>query len=236
VPVTIAALNDPDQQSDSATFHCTAPGLTTVFILATEQDNTTNVTLTTSVNVPAWGSVSPASGTYLVGATVQVTASPATYFLFSNWSGGASGSANPLGVVLNSNVTLQAVFTEILTTNHPTPLWWLASYGFTENVETAVATIGANGLPVWQSYIAGLNPTNSSDRLLLSLNHSGSDLVLNWNTVTGRVYTIWQGTNLISSFTPMPDASNLPPSVKALTNPPIQPSPATFYRLQVQKP
>jgi len=194
------------------------------------------VTLTTSANVPAWGSVSPASGSYPLGAIVQVTASPATYFLFSNWSGGASGSANPLGILVNSNVTLEAVFAEMLTTDHPTPLWWLASYGFTQNVETVVNTIGANGLPVWQSYIAGLNPTNSTDRLLLSLNRRGSDLVLNWNTVTGRVYTIWEGANLMTSFTPIPGASNLPSSVQGLTNPPIQPSPATFYRLQVQKP
>ncbi len=235
VPVTIAALNDPDQQSDSATFHCTSPGLTTVSVLATEQDNNSNLTLTATVNDPAWGSVSPTNGSYPIGDSIQVTATPATYFFFFHWSGDASGTSNPLNVLLNSNVTLQAVFAEMVTTNHPTPLWWLASYGFTQDVESVVNTISANGLPLWQSYIAGLDPTNPADRLLLSLSRNGSDLVLNWNTVTGRVYTIWEGTNM-TSFTPLVGASNLPASVHSLTNPPTQPSPATFYRLQVQKP
>ena len=99
VPVVIAALNDPDQQSGSATFNCSAAGLTTVLIVATEQDNTPNVTLTASVNVPAWGSVSPTNGSYPVGSTVQVTASPAPYFLFSQWTGDESGAREPtLGI------------------------------------------------------------------------------------------------------------------------------------------
>ncbi len=236
VPVTIAALNDPDQQSGSATFNCSAGGLTTVLVLATELDNTPDVTLSATVNVPAWGSVSPTNGSYPVGATVQVTASPATYFLFSQWTGDESGTVNPLPVLLRSNITLQAVFGEILTTNYPTPLWWLASYGFTQDVETAVTSIGPNGMPLWQTYIAGLNPTNPTSQLLLSLDRNDSDLVLNWNTVSGRVYTIWESTNLTASFAPLMVASNLPSSIQSLTNPPSNPSPATFYRLQVQKP
>ena len=236
VPVTIAALNDPDQESGSATFNCSAAGLTPVLILATEQDNTPNVTLTASVNIPAWGNVSPTNGNYPVGSTVQVTASPAPYFLFSQWTGDESGTVNPLSILLNSNTTLQAVFGEILTTNYPTPLWWLAAYGFTQDVETAVATIGANGMPLWQTYLAGLNPTNPTSQLWLSLDRSGSDLVLNWNAVTGRVYTIWESTNLATSFAPLLVASNLPSAIQSLTNPPPNSSPATFYRLQVQKP
>ena len=109
------------------------------------------------------------------------------------------------------------------------------SYGFTQDVESVVNTISANGLPLWQSYIAGLDPTNPADRLLLSMSRNGSDLVLNWNTVIGRVYTIWESTNM-SSFTALVGASNLSASVQGLTNPPTQPSSATFYRLQVQKP
>jgi hypothetical protein len=235
VLVTIAALDDADQQSDSATFHCTASGLTTVSVLATEQDNNSNLTFTATVNDPAWGSVSPTNGSYPIGDSIQVTVTPATYFFFSHWSGDASGTSNPLNVLLNSNVTLQAVFAEMVTTNHATPLWWLAAYGFTQDVESVVNTISANGLPLWQSYIAGLDPTNPADRLLLSMSRNGSDFVLKWNTATGRVYTIWESTNM-SSFTPLVGASNLPASVQCLTNPPTQTSSATFYRLQVQKP
>jgi hypothetical protein len=236
VPVIIAALTDADQQSNSATFDCSAGGLSTVLILATEQDNTPDVTFTASVNIPLWGSVSPTNGSYPVGTTLQVTATPAPYFLFDQWTGDAPGAVNPIILLLNSNTSLQAVFGEVFTTNYPTPLWWLAAYGYTQDVETAVTTIGANGMPLWQTYIAGLNPTNPASRLLLALDHFGADLVLNWNTVPGRVYTIWEGTNLTTGFAPLMDASNLPPSVQSLTNPPLHPSTTTFYRLQVQKP
>lgn len=236
VPVIIAALTDPDQQSDVATFSCSGSGLATVLVLTTEQDNTPNATLTVTVNIPTWGSASPTNGSYPVGAIVPVMANPAPYFLFSHWTGDASGAVNPLPVLLSSNVTLQAVFGEMFTSNRPTPLWWLASHGFTQDVEAAVTTLGANGLPVWQSYIAGLDPTDPASRLRLGLDRIGSDLVLNWNTVSGRVYTIWESTNLTSSFTPLIGASDLPASIQSLTNPPLPPTPESFYRLQVQKP
>jgi hypothetical protein len=65
---------------------------------------------------------------------------------------------------------------------------------------------------------------------------SGNSSVLNWNTTTGRVYTLWWSTNIKGSFIPVPGASNLSWTIHSFTNP-IQPaSPIVLYRLQVWKP
>jgi len=194
--------------------------------------------LTANANNSAWGTVNPTNGTYPSGTSVQVAALPATYYQFVNWTGSGTGTNNPLTVVLNSNKTVQAVFSEILTTNHPTPWWWLASYGYTTGFETAVTTMGSNGIPLWQSYIAGLNPNdpNSQLRLLLTPGANGSGVVLNWTSVAGRVYTLSSGTDLMGAFTPVPNAVNLPSSVNGVTNAVSSASPRMFYRLEVQKP
>lgn len=196
-----------------------------------------NYTLTATVNHPAWGSVNPTNVTSPSGSSVPVTATPATYFRFLNWTGGATGTNNPLSVVLSSNTTVQAVFAEILTTNHPTPWWWLAANGVTNNFESAVATLGNNGMPLWQSYIAGLNPSNPASQLRLNLTaFASNNAVLQWNTVTGRVYTIWSSQNPASGFAPLASAVNLPATVTSFTNAVSPLAPATYYRLQVQKP
>ncbi len=194
-------------------------------------------TLTVAANNSAWGSVNPTNGIYSSGTSVQVTATPATYFQFANWTGGVTGTNNPLTVLMNTNLAVQAVFREILTTNHPTPWWWLAANGYTQNLESAVTTIGSNGMALWQSYIAGLNPGNPSSQLRLSLASVVNGVaVLHWDAVTGRVYTVWSSANPAGGFSPIPSAINLPATTTYFTNAPGPASSTMFYRLEVQKP
>jgi len=193
--------------------------------------------LTTVANNPAWGTVTPSTGTYPSGSTVDVTARPATYFLFKNWAGDASGTNNPVTVSLDANRSVEAVFEEILTTNYPTPHWWLASCGYTQNLESAVTTVGVNGMALWQSYIAGLNPNDPASQMRLFVSRgSGNNVVLLWNAATGRVYTVWSSTNGMNGFAPISSAANLPCTITAITNGPINSSPMTLYRLEVRKP
>jgi hypothetical protein len=132
---------------------------------------------------------------------------------------------------------VQAVFKEILTTNHATPLWWLASCGYTQDWETAVSLIGSNDLPLWQSYIAGLNPNDPDSQLGLSMLSfaAGQPVVLQWQTVTGRLYTVLTSTNAFTGFRAIPSAVDLPASIASLTNA-SDPVPARFYRLEVRLP
>jgi len=171
--------------------------------------------LLVTANNPSWGTVDPPGGTYSQGSTVQITATPAIYYQFLNWTGDATGTNNPLTVQVNTNMLLQAGFGEILTSNYPTPWWWLASYGYTQDLESAVTTPGSNGVPLWQSYIAGLNPNDPNSQLRLSVGggSTGGNVVLHWNTVTGRVYTVWSSPDAISSFSPLPNAANLPSTI-----------------------
>lgn len=196
------------------------------------------VLLATSVNRPDWGAVSPAPGHHPAGSPVEIKAIPAPHFRFAGWRGGASGATNPLSLVLNTNLEVQAIFAEILTTNHPTPCWWLAEQGMTSHLESAVSRIGANGLPLWQSYIAGLDPDdpNSQLRLLVTHDVQKANWVLNWNTVTGRVYSIWWSTNLRHGFSPLAGAANLPASVQSFTHTFDPHCPNVLYQLKVEKP
>jgi hypothetical protein len=198
----------------------------------------TDFVLTVTANESDWGSVNPSGGTYPEGTPVQVTATPSAYYRFVNWTGGVSGTSNPLTVVLNTNLSLQAVFAEILTSNHPTPQWWLAAYGYTQNFESVVNMVGSNGIPVWQSYIAGLNPGDPNSQLRLSLAPAGNgnNVALHWNAVTDRVYSVLSSTDPQGVFAPVPNAADLPATVTGFTNSINPASARMFYRLEVRKP
>ena len=73
---------------------------------------TTDCTLT--VNTVGQGSVSitPQQATYSAGSTVQLTATPASGYTFSGYSGDLSGSSNPATVTMTDDKALTATFTQ----------------------------------------------------------------------------------------------------------------------------
>lgn len=194
--------------------------------------------VSTSVNNPAWGSVTPISGNYPVASPLQFLATPANYYRFSHWTGSLTGTNNPIALNLTSNLTVTAVFAERFTTNYPTPYPWLASYGYTSNQETVITNLGANGHALWQSYLAGLNPTNPASQLRFTSQtvQHGTNFVLTWDTVPDRLYTLWFSTNIANGFAPLPGAVNLPATVSSFTNSFAPLTPQQLYRLEVQKP
>lgn len=194
--------------------------------------------LAVTANPANWGTVAPTGGTYTAGAVVEVRAMPQTYFRLRAWTGDAAGSNNPLTVVVDTNRAIQAEFAEILTTNHPTPLWWLAAAGSTNEFESAVTNTGANGMALWESYVAGLDPADPDSRLTLRgrLSDAGDGFVLEWSTVTGRVYTLLAGTNLAEGLFPISAMLDRPWDVSAYTNPVIGSRPAQFHQIRVRKP
>lgn len=58
------------------------------------------------------GSTNPVPGTYSYtpGATVQVSATPSEFAIFTGWSGDASGTTSPVTVTMNGDRTVQANF------------------------------------------------------------------------------------------------------------------------------
>ena len=73
---------------------------------------------TLSVTIVGSGSVTkaPDQATYAQGLTVSLQAAPAAGWSFVGWSGDASGSANPLLVVMNANKSITATFAQIAQT------------------------------------------------------------------------------------------------------------------------
>ena len=57
-----------------------------------------------------------------------MTASPAQYFTFGQWSGQVAGQDNPLQLLMDEDKAITAEFAAVLVTNG-VPQWWLASYG-----------------------------------------------------------------------------------------------------------
>jgi uncharacterized repeat protein (TIGR02543 family) len=67
--------------------------------------------LTTAAVPPEGGSVSGA-GTYNSGTVVPVTASPVIGWTFTGWSGDLTGTTNPTSILMNSNKSITANFTQ----------------------------------------------------------------------------------------------------------------------------
>jgi Divergent InlB B-repeat domain len=65
--------------------------------------------LTTAVNPPGAGTIS-GGGVFPAGSVQQLTATPASGYNFTSWSGDASGSANPVSVSMGSNRYVVANF------------------------------------------------------------------------------------------------------------------------------
>lgn len=66
-------------------------------------------TVTTSANPATDGTVT-GGGTYNSGASASLTATPAKGFEFTGWSGGATGTTNPLAITVDSDVNIIANF------------------------------------------------------------------------------------------------------------------------------
>jgi hypothetical protein len=80
-------------------------------------------TVQVKANPSDGGSVRPDSGQYEAGTKVAFTATPANGYRFDKWGTDASGSANPLSILVNNNITITANFIKQYTlavSNNPT--------------------------------------------------------------------------------------------------------------------
>lgn len=180
-----------------------------------------------------WGTVTPAGGSNTAGTVVQLLATPAPFYRFEGWTGGASGTQNPLTLTLASNVTVTAVFAELATAEHETPYSWLASVGYTNDFEAAAESVGANGMRVWESYIAGLDPSDPASQLRVDVEGlTANQCTLRWETVPGRTYTLLWSESPEGPFQPVTGGADLPAGVTNLAVTPA--SQIGFFRLGVR--
>lgn len=128
---------------------------------------------------------------------LPVTAIPDANYFFSGWSGGATGTANPLSVIVNSNMTITANFSNMyaLTVNggsailNSAPIT-SASYG------TTGITISANAPPSGQTFVAWIGDTanvanvNLSSTTITSMPASNVTITATYKTTSTKTYTL----------------------------------------------
>ena len=136
----------------------------------------------------------PNQQTYNSGATVKFTATPATGYKFSSWSGDASGSTNPLTVTMNANKNITANFTLIAVST------------YTLNVGAQNGTVAKN--PNQQTYNSGTkvsltatpatgyqfsswsgDATGSTNPLTITMN-ANKNITANFTVIPANAYTL----------------------------------------------
>jgi hypothetical protein len=92
----------------------------------------------------------------------------------------------------------------------------------------------ANGVnTIYETYIAGLNPTNPASVFLISdFRPLTSASTLQWQSVSGRVYSVYWTTNLLNSFQPL--ETNIAWPQNSWTNVIHEVQAGGFYRINVQ--
>jgi hypothetical protein len=131
---------------------------------------------------------------------------------------------------------INAQFKAITTLGHGTPLWWLAGLGYTNDFEQAEAAMGANGFAHWESYVAGLNPSDPTSQLRVSYAPGPTEGTwqVNWDPVPGRAYTILQSSTVEGGFVPVPGGASLPATESSLSLPLDPGAPSLFLKVGVE--
>ena len=150
----------------------------------------------------------PAESWHASGAQVTVTATPSSDRRFAGWEGdldGCSRQDNVLAVPMDRPRSVRAKFKALVppatkTTPVPVPYEWLdgTHLVFDGDYEKAARAVGMNGRPVWESYVAGLNPLNPDSRFRASVEMVDGKPVVVWSPDLGdkRVYKVFGKRNL----------------------------------------
>ena len=112
------------------------------------------------------------------------------------------------------------------------PDWWETLYygGATNAVASAMASNGVD--TVGDAYIAGINPTNASAFFVVTDLQSGIDNLIYWTGVSGRVYSVYWTSNLLSGFQPL--ESNVAWTAVPYTDTNHGANAQGFYKIEVE--
>ena len=165
-----------------------ATGLHTLTLLSSDTNN-----LLTSIPYAAFGDLVEFDFTYpdAVTATQAFSVFTIDNSVYTNIS-----MPPPIGQSFTNENFARFITAYTNAPPHGTPIPWLIYYGFKTNF-AAAELIATNGLPVWQDYLAGLNPTNSSSRFTTwTAFVPGQTPQIIFSTVLGRTYRVETATSL----------------------------------------
>lgn len=129
--------------------------------------------------------------------TVWITAIPATYYHFTNWTGALSSAENPLGLLMDAAKRVQANFAPSRAPRG-TPEWWLARFGWTNDFDVAELHDEPDDFPAWQEYIADTDPKDSTSYpRVASITVTDAAPVITWPASPERHYQIHWSDDLV---------------------------------------
>lgn len=147
------------------------------------------------------GQISTTGGWYRSYSNASITATGDTYYHLAGWTGDVSSSDNPLSLSMNTPKTVGAWFAEDLYTNG-VPATWLAGYNLPVSDAGALSDTDFDGMSAWEEHIADTIPTNYASRLILNdIRWQTAGSLLSWDSKSGRLYSIYVATNLLTGLT-----------------------------------
>ena len=193
----------------------------------------------------AYGTPLPAIGAHVSYCwhsvvTCQVDAVVSAYpftFSCSGWTGTgsipASGTTNNIGTVILSDINSSLTWLW-----HPTgdsdsdgmPDWWEHDHFGNDVNPNAMCSNGLN--TALEAYIAGFDPKDPKAAFRTTFLRSPSDSVLGWNTISGRIYSVWWSTNLLNGFEHI--RRKIPWTMNTFTDTVHGAGSRGFYKIEVQ--
>ncbi|OQW94504.1 MAG: hypothetical protein BWK77_09150 [Verrucomicrobia bacterium A1] len=187
------------------------------------------------------GSVNAGSTWQAAGVTTQIAATADVYYHFTNWSGDISADdicVNPLEMVMDAAKSVMAHFAENTATSG-TPEWWLASYGWTDEFDTAESSdTDEDGMAAWQEYIAGTSPTDGQSRFEFrrdDVRAADEGCVIAWTSESNRFYGVWWKTNLADPLVQLATNLDATPPLNTYTDVVNSAETSIYYRIDVHR-
>lgn len=114
----------------------------------------------------------------------------------------------------------------------------LAENGSVRSVlDIDLQTVGPNGFTYYQSYLAGLTPTDPSSVLAISavtpLAQQAGQITVTWKSVAGKRYTLYKSSDLAAGFAPVPGATGLVAAGATSSYTDTMTAPRAFYMIVV---
>jgi Immunoglobulin I-set domain/von Willebrand factor type A domain/Putative Ig domain len=197
-------------------------GLRTLTMISSDTNN-----LLTSIPYAAFGELVEFDFKY----PESVTATQA----FSSFSVDNSIYTNflPSGVTFTNQNFTNFITLYAVAPPYGTPVPWLIYYGFKTNF-VAAELIATNGLPVWQDYLAGLNPTNANSKFTVSTAFAlGQAPQIIFSTVVGRTYRVETATSLGSWMVLRDNIIGIGGNILFIDNRVLSGVSTVFYRVAV---
>jgi len=121
------------------------------------------------------GVVVPGLQWYVAGSRACTTGYPSSYYHFDSWHGDMRNASfsgrngENIDMQMMSPRSISASFAPNLTALHGVPEYWLASYGFTGDLnQAAEGDLDADQMETWKEWYSDTNPTNPLSLLQLS--------------------------------------------------------------------